>query len=74
MVTAFRLMQITSGVVTLVNEEVLSTAADSGFRWSADGAQWIFNISTKNLQASQTYVYQVSLNDGSAFTFQFGLR
>ena len=46
-VTAFRLMQIKSGTVTLVNEEVLSTAADSAFRWSADGAQWIFNISTE---------------------------
>jgi hypothetical protein len=73
-VTAFRLLQITSGTVTVVNEEVLSTTADSAFRWSADGAQWIFNISTKNLQGSQTYVYQVSLNDGTSFTFAFGLK
>ena len=60
--------------VPAVRSVVRAAAADSGFRWSADGEQWIFNISTKNLQASQTYVYQVSLNDGSSFTFQFGLR
>jgi hypothetical protein len=73
-VTAFRLVQVKNGTVTLVNEEVVSTAADTAFRWSADGAQWIFNINTKNLQASQTYVYEVSLNDGNSFTFQFGLK
>jgi hypothetical protein len=73
-VTAFRLIQITSGTVALVNEDVISTAADDAFRWSADGAQWIFNISTKNLQGSQTYLYQVSLNDGTSFTFAFGLK
>jgi hypothetical protein len=73
-VTAFRLVQIKSGTVTQVNEEVVSTSADSAFRWSADGEQWIFNINTKNLQASQTYVFEVSLNDGSSFTFQFGLK
>jgi hypothetical protein len=74
-VTSFKLIQTISGTTSSsVNEEVTSTSADSSFRWSAGDQQWIFNISTKNLKAGQTYVYEVKLNDGTSFTFRFGLR
>jgi hypothetical protein len=42
--------------------------------WDADVQQWIFNISTKNLTANQTYFYRVSLDDGSVIDFRFGLK
>ena len=44
---------------------------DAAFRC---GQQWIFNITTSNLNAGSTYIYTISLNDGSAINFQFGLR
>jgi hypothetical protein len=50
------------------------TAADTAFRWDAANQQWIFNISTKSLAAGNTYVYTITLNDGSSIIFQFGLR
>jgi hypothetical protein len=74
-VTDFRLVQVIAGTVTTnVNEEVNSTAADPAFRWSASDQQWIFNINTKNLSANMTYVFQVSLNDGTAILFRYGLK
>jgi hypothetical protein len=73
-VSAFRLVQIIAGTSSDVDLEVSSTTPDTAFRWSADDQLWIFNISTKGLDANQTYVYQITLNDGTEILFQFGLK
>ncbi len=74
-VASFQLISTTSGTVTTtVTEEVLSTTPDTAFRWDATNQQWIFNISTKNLSSGLTYTYRVTLNDGTSFTFTFGIR
>jgi hypothetical protein len=74
-VTNFRLIQKFSGVVNEVLDVIVdSTTPDSAFRWDPTDQQWIFNVNTKSLQAGFTYVYQISLNDGSNITFQFGLK
>jgi hypothetical protein len=57
-----------------VNETVVSTGADTSFRFDARSQQWILNLSTKGLAAGKTYVYRITLNDGSSTMFQFGLR
>jgi hypothetical protein len=72
-IVSFNIVQIVNGTVTTtVNETVDSTTPDNQFRW--DGSQWIFNISTKNMSANQTYYFQVVLADGSTVNFRFGLR
>jgi hypothetical protein len=58
----------------VVDETVVSTTPDTAFRWSATDQQWIFNMATKGLKAGTTYVYQVTLNDGSTIDFRFGLK
>ena len=74
-VSDFKLVQTISGLEsTTVNEDVDSTTPDTAFRWSASDQQWIFNVSTKKLTANKTYVYKISLNDGSWISFQFGLK
>jgi large repetitive protein len=65
------------GVVTgftLLNDraEILSANSDTTFR--SGNAQWIFNIDTKNLTAGNTYIYLITLNDGSTIQFQFTLK
>jgi len=71
-VVSFSLIQIINGTTsTTVNETPVATNNDTAFRY--DG-QWIFNLSTKNLSAGKTYVYRITLKDGSFITFQFGLR
>ena len=58
-VSSVRLVQIISGTtVGTVNEEVASTTPDASFRWDSAGQQWLFNISTKSLTSSRTYVYE----------------
>jgi len=72
-VSSFQLVQVTSGtVVTTPNEDVVSTSADSSFRWS--GAFWIFNLSTKPYSAGATYKFRIGLIDGTSIDFQFGLK
>jgi hypothetical protein len=72
-VASFYLTQIITGTVTANVEDIVDTNnPDAAFRW--DGQQWIFNITTSNLAAGSTYVYTITLNDGSAILFQFGLR
>jgi glycine cleavage system H lipoate-binding protein len=74
-VFAFRVVQTVSGtIVSMVDEAVDSTTPDTAFRWDPTGQQWIFNMNTKSLSANMTYVYLVTLNDGSSIQFQFGLR
>lgn len=67
----------TPGVVTdfrLMNSDlpVLSNTANVVFR--SGNNQWIFNIDTSNLTAGNTYVYLITLNDGSTIQFQFALK
>jgi len=73
-VSSFRLTNIISGTVTAVDETVVSTTPDTAFRWDSTNQQWIFNISTKSLAAGSTYVYTITLNDGTTIVFQYGLR
>jgi hypothetical protein len=74
-VSSFRLIQIISGTSSeTVEQDVVSTTPDTVFRWSPDGQQWIFNINTKNLKSGMTYLYRITLNDGSTIEFQFGLK
>jgi len=73
LVTDFKLIQVISnGVVSDVNEDVRSTTPHAEFR--AGARQWIFNINTKKLTAGNTYVYLITLNDGSTIQFQFTLK
>ena len=74
-VASFHLIEINSGTSsTNVNETVSSTTPDTQFHWDPTDQQWISNISPSGLAAGNTYVYQILLNDGTAITFQFGLK
>jgi hypothetical protein len=74
-VSKFFLTGIVSGTTTNTVENVVDTNnPDTAFRWDPIGQQWIFNISTANLLAGNTYIYTITLNDGSTVVFQFGLR
>jgi hypothetical protein len=75
-VKSFYLVSIINGtVVTNPDETPDSTTPDTAFRWSAaPDSQWIFNINTKGLTANATYIYQITLNDGSVIQFQYGLK
>jgi hypothetical protein len=73
-VSAFNLVGVVNGTVTqTVEDAVASTTPDASFRWDPSGQQWIFNISTKPLAVGRTYIYAISLNDGSMIQFQYGL-
>ncbi len=73
-VASFNLVQIINGtVVQTVDQTVASTTPDMAFRWDSTSQQWIFNISTSNLSKSETYIYVISLNDGTSIQFQYGL-
>lgn len=74
-VSSFQLVQQLAGTVaTPVDETVDSTTPNDAFRWDPDDAQWIFNLRTEGLAANITYLYRITLNDGSAFEVRFGLR
>lgn len=74
-VATFNLVRIVNGTaVQTVTEAVDSTTPDAAFRWDSTGQQWIFNISTKNLSANMTYVFLITLNDGTNIPFQLGLK
>jgi len=74
-VTSFRLIGTIAGTVSqTVDEAVVSTTPDANFRWDPMAAQWIFNMNTKNLVANTTYLYRVTLNDGTPIDFRFGLK
>jgi hypothetical protein len=59
---------------TKVDETIDATVADSGFRFDPTAQQWIFNVSNSGQYAGYTYVYSISLNDGTNINFQYGLR
>jgi hypothetical protein len=73
-VSSFYLTKIISGTVANVDETVSSSSSDTAFHWDSTNQQWVFNISTKNLSANNTYVYTITLNDGTAIGFQYGLK
>ncbi len=74
-VSMFKLVTMIAGTAsTSVNEDVISTTPDPYFRWDETAQQWIFNISTKGMAKNMTYVYLITLNDGSTIQFQFGLK
>jgi Bacterial Ig-like domain (group 3)/MBG domain (YGX type) len=72
-VSSFFLTGIVSGTTTTTMEDIVDTNnPDTSFRW--DGQEWIFNIATANLSGGSTYIYTITLNDGSTIVFQYGLR
>lgn len=73
-VTSFRLIGTSAGTVGDISESVISTTPDTDFRWDASAQQWIFNVSTKNLNATITYYYRITLNEGSSIDFHYGLK
>ena len=74
-VTDFRLVQMVQGtVVQDVTETVQSTNSSTAFRYDPSEQQWIFVINTKPLAPNATYVYRISLNDGTTIQFSFGLK
>jgi hypothetical protein len=74
-VVTFNLIQISSGAGTsAVNEQVYSTTPDAAFRFDSSAQQWIFNVSTKSLPANTTYLYRITLNDGSYINVQYSLK
>jgi hypothetical protein len=74
-VIGLRLVQTISGTATAdVNEPVTSTTPDASFRWDLAGQQWVFNISTKTSASNKTYVYEITLNDGTNIQFRYGLK
>lgn len=73
-VVSLNLVQIVSGTTQNVDETISSTTTDSAFHWDPTAQQWIFNLSTSNLPAGQTYRFVILLNDGSSISFQFGLK
>jgi hypothetical protein len=74
-VSSFNLVSVMIGTTSAaITEEIVSTTPYNEFRWSATDQQWIFNLNTKNLSAGKTYIYKITLNDGSAIDFEFGLK
>jgi len=72
-VTSFRIVGVTSnGITQSVDQAVSSTPPFDAFR--SGSRQWIFDISTKDLDADNTYIFLITLNDGSTIQFQFTLK
>ena len=73
-VQAFNIVQTIRGTVsTEVDAAVDSSTPDTMFRWDPTAQQWIFNISSKNMSTQTTYIFAITLNDGSVINFSFGL-
>jgi Tol biopolymer transport system component len=74
-ITDFRLVGIVKGTsLNTVSDLPESTTPDAAFRWDATDQQWMFNLSTKGLPTGATYVYDITLNDGTHIAFRFGVR
>jgi hypothetical protein len=74
-VTSFQFVGVVSGTAPVEpNTDVVSTSADTQFRWSDSDQFWIFNLATKSYSAGLTYIFRISLADGSHIDFQFGLK
>jgi hypothetical protein len=72
-VSSFTLLRrITGGVTTTFNQRQNAT-----FSFQAGAQDWLANLSTStptNLAAGSTYVYQITLNDGTTIGFQFSMN
>jgi 6-phosphogluconolactonase (cycloisomerase 2 family) len=72
-VSTFRLLRkITGGTTTTLNQ-----GQSNAFTFDATNQDWLFNLNTSNptnLAAGSTYVYQITLNDGTSFNFQFSMN
>jgi hypothetical protein len=74
-VANFSIYQIISGtLISAVDEDVYSTTPDTAFRWDPSGQQWIFNINNKSYPSNRTYFFRITLNDGTAIDFNYGLK
>lgn len=84
-VSSFLLTGTYNGTLATDALTVSATNNDTAFRWDSTNQQWIFNLSTNGLSVGQTYIYTITLNDGTVVTgttfapagtasFQFGLR
>jgi hypothetical protein len=74
-VQSFLLVRIVNGsTVTDVSQTPESTNGETAFRWDPADQQWIFNLTTRPLAAGMTYVYRITLADGSAIEFSFAVR
>ncbi|MFN2615482.1 MAG: PxKF domain-containing protein, partial [Actinomycetota bacterium] len=60
------------GIVSPSPQSVTSTSAHE--TWRAGDSQWIFNISTKPLNAGQRYGFEIGFDDGSTIDFAFTVR
>jgi hypothetical protein len=72
-VTNFAIVGVTGGT-SAEDLAPQSTTPDTMFRWDPIAQQWIFNLSTKNLTAGFTYIFEIDLNDGSNIVFKLGVK
>jgi hypothetical protein len=73
-VTSFYLTTIMSGITSTTVQDVVNTNnPDTAFRFDPPSQEWIFNMSTNSLSPGATYIYTISLQDGTNIVFQFGL-
>ncbi|HET6203208.1 MAG TPA: MBG domain-containing protein [Planctomycetota bacterium] len=74
-VTSFTYSSYVGTPSAAVNEEPVSESTNNlGWWWDSSDQQWHFNINTKSFAPDRTYLFNVTLNDGSVLTFQFGLK
>jgi MBG domain (YGX type) len=71
-VKSFALVETIHGsTITHVNQAVASATSAKSFTWDSLLREWEFAIATKGLAKGTTYVYSITLNDGSSIGFQF---
>ena len=71
-VKSFALVQTIHGSTTTnVNQAVASATSAKAFTWDPILREWEFAISTKALAKGTTYVYLITLNDGSTISFRY---
>ena len=75
-VTSLRIIGVISGAgaTTTVDLPADSRTPDPIFRFDPTDQQWIFNLNTSGLTPGNTYVFRISLVDGSHIDFRFGVR
>ena len=54
-------------------EDIADAIEDTDFDWHADSQAWIYNMPTRNLESHYTYVYTLTLNDGTQISYAFHL-
>jgi hypothetical protein len=61
------------GTVTIATEAAIIDIPDVAFRWDPSGQQWIFNMSTSNLESGSTYSFSINLAYGH-IQFRVGVK